>query len=207
MKELVRSGILAVGLAVGALPGLARAGDWGPLQHSTGTPVVPDAGQAGAAADPGEPKAALEKSGGTSAAAARPESAATSADPGLGVGQDGGLVERKRPVKPPLDISKWPFTQESVKKVVAYHQDEIQDCYEDAMAKNEKAVEGKILTSFVIISDGHVKNAKVEKRGTNVKEPRLRGCVVAVLNGLVFPKPPDNKRHPVEFPFNLKAIH
>ena len=29
---------------------------------------------------------------------------------------------------------------------------------------------------------------------------------MTVLSTMVFPKPPDGKDHPIEFPFNLKAV-
>jgi hypothetical protein len=67
-------------------------------------------------------------------------------------------------------------------------------------------VQGKIRTSFVITPEGFVKEAKVLKKGTTVKNARLNECVVAVLTTLSFPKPKDGKNHPIEFPFNLKAI-
>ena len=70
----------------------------------------------------------------------------------------------------------------------------------------EKVVEGKLMTSFTINAEGLVKGAKVEKKGTTLKEPRLHDCVVAVLTAMTFPKPADGKDHPIEYPFNLKAI-
>jgi hypothetical protein len=30
--------------------------------------------------------------------------------------------------------------------------------------------------------------------------------VVSVLSGINFPKPPDHREHPIEYPMNLKAI-
>ena len=47
-----------------------------------------------------------------------------------------------------------PFTPDSIKTVVAYHQAEIQDCYEETMAAKDKEVEGKLMTSFVITPTG-----------------------------------------------------
>lgn len=105
-----------------------------------------------------------------------------------------------------LDVSKMPFTPESIRKVVAHSTPRVQGCYEETMAATEKVVEGKILTSWVITAEGLVKDAKVEKKGTTVKNPKLHECVVAVLSTMSFPKPPKNQEHPVEYPFNLKAI-
>jgi hypothetical protein len=100
-----------------------------------------------------------------------------------------------------------PFTPDSIKQVVMAYQPKIQGCYEDHIADKKKAPEGKLKTSFVITPDGLVKSAKVDKKGSTLKDPALHDCVVAVLSTMAFPKPPDSKDHPIEFPFNLKAVH
>ncbi|MHB8874076.1 MAG: AgmX/PglI C-terminal domain-containing protein [Myxococcaceae bacterium] len=109
-------------------------------------------------------------------------------------------------VKPPPDVTKMPFSQESIKAVIAYHQPQIQACYEETLASREKVMEGKLATRFTITGEGMVKDAKIEKKGTTLKEPKLHECVVAVLSTMTFPKPVDGRDHPIEFPFNLKAI-
>src|SRR4051812_14318737 len=121
--------------------GLASAGDWGPIKDSPGSPVLVEQPDGGSA--PANPLPPME---------------------------DGGVGIRLRPGKPPLDVSKMPFTQAAVKDVVSYHQEEIQSCYEETMAQHAKALEGKVLTSFVIGPDGHVKGAKVERKGTTLKD-------------------------------------
>ena len=105
------------------------------------------------------------------------------------------------------DVTKMPFTADSIKQVVMAYQPKIQGCYEDHIADKKKAPEGKLKTAFVITPDGFVKNAKVDKKGSTLKDPGLHDCVVAVLSTMSFPKPPDSKDHPIEFPFNLKAVH
>lgn len=104
------------------------------------------------------------------------------------------------------DVSKLPFSADSIKQIVAHYQPQIQGCYEETMASKDKAVEGKLQTSWIITPDGIVTKAKVEKKGTTLKDSKLHDCVVAVLSAMTFPKPPDKKNHPIEFPFNLKAI-
>ncbi len=112
-------------------------------------------------------------------------------------------VDSKHP-----DVEKLPFSPDSIKAVVTSWQPDIQACYEEHLADKKKAVEGKILTSFVITAEGTVKKQKVEakKKETTLKDPGLHSCVSNVLAGMSFPKPPDGKDHPIEFPFNLKAI-
>ncbi|MFL5347941.1 MAG: AgmX/PglI C-terminal domain-containing protein [Hyalangium sp.] len=105
-----------------------------------------------------------------------------------------------------LDVSRMPFTPDSIQQVILHQKGKIQECYEDAMASKSKKVEGKLMTSFVITPQGLVTNAKVEKKGTTLKDKGLHDCVVSVLTAMSFPKPPDGKDHPIEYPFNLKAI-
>lgn len=105
------------------------------------------------------------------------------------------------------DVSKMPFTSESIKQVVLAYQPKIQGCYEDHIADKKKAPEGTLKTAFVITPEGMVKNAKVLRKGSTLKDPVLHDCVVAVLSTMVFPKPTQPKDHPIEFPFNLKAVH
>ncbi len=105
-----------------------------------------------------------------------------------------------------LDVSKMAFSPVSIRTVVQHYQPQIQACYEDNLATRETPIEGKLMTSFVITPEGLVKNAKVQKKGPLGKETRLHDCVVAVLSAMTFPKPVDNRDHPIEYPFNLKAI-
>jgi hypothetical protein len=105
------------------------------------------------------------------------------------------------------DVSKMPFTPDSIKQVVTAYQPKIQGCYEDHISNKKKAPEGSLKTAWTITADGLVKGAKVDKKGSTLKDAALYDCVVAVLSTMVFPKPPDSKDHPIEFPFNLKAVH
>ncbi|XXF81446.1 AgmX/PglI C-terminal domain-containing protein [Myxococcaceae bacterium GXIMD 01537] len=111
-----------------------------------------------------------------------------------------------RPAPAEPDVNRMPFTPDSIRQVVQFHAPKIQACYEDHMAARDKKVEGKILTSFTITPDGLVKNAKVLKKGSSVHDAGLNDCVVAVLTAANFPKPSDGRDHPIEYPFNLKAI-
>ncbi len=105
------------------------------------------------------------------------------------------------------DVSKLPFTADTIKQIVVSYQPKIQGCYEDHISNKKKAPEGSLKTAFVITPDGVVKGAKVDRKTSTLKDPALYDCVVAVLSTMNFPKPPDSKDHPIEFPFNLKAVH
>lgn len=121
----------------------------------------------------------------------------------------GGDAEAKtaeKPAKPAPDITKLPFSPDTIKLVVTYNMDKIQACYEDMLAGSKKKVEGKIMTSFTITPEGMVKKAKVEKKQSTLKDPKFHDCVVATLATMEFPRPPDGADHPIEYPFNLKAV-
>jgi hypothetical protein len=105
-----------------------------------------------------------------------------------------------------IDITRLPFTPDSIKRIVLSYQPQIQACYEETLAAKDKAIEGALKTSFSITGDGMVALAKIDKKGSTLKDPRLHDCVVSVLSTMQFPAPPDGKDHPIEFPFNLKAV-
>ena len=101
---------------------------------------------------------------------------------------------------------KLPFTPDTIREVVRAKQPEIERCWEQTLASTDKPVDGKLQTHFVITPAGTVKQPKVVKKGTTLKDPALHRCVETVLSTMVFPRPPDGKDHPVEYPFNLKAV-
>jgi hypothetical protein len=101
---------------------------------------------------------------------------------------------------------KLPFTPDTIKEIVRAKQPDIERCWEQTLAATDKPVDGKLQTHFVITPVGSVKQAKVVKKGTTLKDPALHKCVATVLSTMLFPMPPDGKDHPVEYPFNLKAV-
>src|SRR5277367_1930381 len=105
-----------------------------------------------------------------------------------------------------LDVSQMPFTPDSITQVVRAHQPEIQACYEKTLAARNEKLQGRLMTHFVISAAGTVSSAQVMKQGTTLKDKDLQSCVVGVLRQLRFPKPPDAKDHPVEYPFNLQPV-
>lgn len=119
---------------------------------------------------------------------------------------DAGVVEEAAPAEGP-DTRKMPFTPESVKAVVAYWQPKIQTCYEETLASKDKDVQGVLKTKWIVGGSGIVKKAEVLKKGTTLNDPKLHDCVVTVLSSMTFPKTPNGKDQPIEFPFNLKAVH
>ena len=123
---------------------------------------------------------------------------------------DGGTPPAAAPGgKAPLNVEQMPFTPDSIRQVMGHHLDQIQGCYEEWLAgKGNKTPQGKLMTSFTITPRGLVKKARVLNKGTDwaLRDPELKECVVGVLTALTFPKPADGRDHPIEYPFNLKAI-
>ena len=116
--------------------------------------------------------------------------------------------KKAAPEKPKApDIARMPFTPDSIREVMQYHSQYIQECYEEILAtKGSKVQEGRLQTSFTITPEGTVRGAKVVKLGTTLKSARLHECVVNVLASITFPAPPDKRDYPIEYPFNLKAL-
>ena len=118
-----------------------------------------------------------------------------------------GPVPPSTPAPRAVDVTQLPFTPDSIAQVVRSHQPDIQDCYERMLAARQEKLQGRLMTHFVITPTGSVSGAQVEKRGTTLQDKALHSCVVGVLGKLRFPKPPDGKNHPVEYPFNLKPVY
>lgn len=123
------------------------------------------------------------------------------AQAGASAQADGGIQNEAPP-----DVSQMPFTNYAIRKVVEFHLPKIQGCYEESLAPRRKVVEGRLMAAWIITPEGTVKKAKILKKGTTLRDAKLHECVIAVLSGMSFPKPSDGRDHPVEHPFNLKAI-
>ncbi|HSP18995.1 MAG TPA: AgmX/PglI C-terminal domain-containing protein [Myxococcaceae bacterium] len=101
---------------------------------------------------------------------------------------------------------KLPFTADTIREVVRARQPQIERCWEQTLATQDNPVDGRLQTQFIITPAGTVRQPKVLKKGTTLKDPSLHRCVETVLSTMIFPVPPDGKDHPVEYPFNLKAV-
>jgi hypothetical protein len=101
-----------------------------------------------------------------------------------------------------LEVAGMLFDQESIRQVVGFHMPEIQECYEQVLADTGKKLEGKVVVRFVITPEGRVSEAKPLPKKSTLRDERVVSCVLA-LRGWAFPKPTDNRDHPVEYPFTL----
>lgn len=103
----------------------------------------------------------------------------------------------------PMDVSNMIFDPKAIQDVIRHHMPQVQACYERVLAESGKAIEGKVVVAFTIDVTGSVYEAKALKKKGTMKDDRIIECVVNRVRRLVFPKPPDNRRYPIEFPFNL----
>jgi hypothetical protein len=106
----------------------------------------------------------------------------------------------------PLDVSKLPFTEYSIKQVIKFHSPEIQTCYESVIAEMGKTPpEGKVYVSFSVLPTGLTSSVKVDKKQTTIKNDKVQECVTAAISAWEFPKPTDGREHPLAMPFSLKV--
>ena len=110
------------------------------------------------------------------------------------------------PKKKGPDVAHMRFDKDGIVAVVDFHKKEVQECYEKVIAEKEKKIEGRVLADFVVDAEGKVKDAKVAKKGTTLKDDRVHECIVTLIYDWEFPKPADGRDHPLQFPFDLKYV-
>ncbi len=98
-----------------------------------------------------------------------------------------------------------PFNKTNILAVVTSHADEIQTCYEDAMARrgstSKDAPAGRVLMSWMVTVEGLASEVKVKQ--SEIKDTLVTECMVQAVRFWEFPKP--EVATPIEFPFELKA--
>lgn len=99
-----------------------------------------------------------------------------------------------------------PFTRENVLSVVRSHGEQLQSCYEDAMARRganaKTAPAGRVVMSWTITLQGLASDVKVKKSA--IADPLVTQCMVEAIRFWEFPRPENPQ--PVEFPFDLKPV-
>lgn len=99
-----------------------------------------------------------------------------------------------------------PFTRENVLQVVRSHGEQLQGCYEDAMARrganSKTAPAGRVVMSWTITLQGLAADVKVKR--SEINDPLVTECIVEAIRFWEFPRPEDPQ--PVEFPFDLKPV-
>ena len=146
-------------------------------------------------------KAAAKKKPKGAAGAGSARSSFSTAGAGAAVGA------LNAPVDPdevqPLDVSNMLFDPHSIQQVIQHHMPQIQSCYEKVLSTSGQRIEGRVAVGFIIDVTGTVADARLLPKKSTLTDERVIDCVLLRVRRLVFPKPPDNRRYPIEFPFNL----
>ena len=108
-----------------------------------------------------------------------------------------------KPAKKELDVSRMLFDGESVRTVVKFHMPEILECYEKVMADTGTRLQGRVVVGFIVDTNGNVTDARVLVKKSTLKDDRVHDCVL-LMKYWPFPKPGDDRDHPIEYPFDLK---
>jgi TonB family protein len=102
-------------------------------------------------------------------------------------------------------VERMPFGPQAIRQIIQERTPEVQACYERVLADTRARLQGRVVVRFIIGLDGQVSSAKVLRRGTTLNDARVHDCVLAV-RGWQFPRPSDDREHPVEYPFDLKVV-
>ncbi len=156
--------------------------------------VLPAAGVAGAASAPKGANAGLDPK---LFEVPKPET-------GTPEGKPGDANAQGEKPKRELDVTGMLFDAESIRQVVNFHMPEIQECYESVLSDSGKKIEGKLVVNFVIDAQGRVSEAKPLPKKSTLRDARVIDCVLS-MRGWTFPKPGDNRDHPIEYPFVLSV--
>ncbi len=105
-----------------------------------------------------------------------------------------------------LDVSKLPFDRMAIQQVVQHHMPAIQSCYEEVLADTGQALNGRVMVGFIVDPEGFVSEARALPKKSTMKDARVIDCVVSNVRRWRFPKPGDNRDHPIEYPFDLKVV-
>lgn len=94
--------------------------------------------------------------------------------------------------------------KEAIRRVIRSNKHELQGCYERALNTLEKGrkLEGKIVLSWEIVTNGHAKNVKV--KSSSLGNTQVENCIRDRLASWTFPDPPPGLTAVVEaYPFVL----
>jgi len=79
-----------------------------------------------------------------------------------------------------------------------------QTCYFDELKGENKKMAGRLVTHFVIGTEGRVTEAKVHT--TSLKNQKVEDCVLGVIKTTRFPKPKDGTPVNVAYPFEFGNV-
>jgi hypothetical protein len=187
-----RAHLLASAAALVAAGLLACGGNSTPA----GTPAATgSAASTAASAASTEPASASSSSGGTSSTT-------------LAVG-DGDKGGDKLPAAD-AGAAKGPHTAEpgrsrdDIQARVQARRDEARACYDEGVKKHP-GIEGDLVIRWVIDPKGEVTGAEVDTMKSQIMEPSVGECVVAIIKKLKFPESAKGFETKASYPFNFRA--
>ena len=124
----------------------------------------------------------------------RPEDEAE--EPAGAADADAGAADAGGP-----DVRSMPFDAESVRSVVLSHEPDIRACYEATLAEG-KDVQGEVVVSLVVTTDGIPDRARV-KRST-LRDKQIEECVVRTVRRWWFPRPA--RPQPLDLPYTYSEV-
>lgn len=90
----------------------------------------------------------------------------------------------------------------TVIEYVEKHDPQIRQCYEREAEANP-GIKGRLATEFVIGPGGRVKGLRVDRRFSDLRQPRLESCVLGIMRRMVFPEPTDGREVNVIYPLHF----
>lgn len=88
------------------------------------------------------------------------------------------------------------------RKIIQDNRDKFRRCYEVSL-KAHPGIKGNVTLKFVLTPKGEVKEAFIDKGASEITEPDLETCMVAVLKTLSFPPSKRGMESTVRYPFNF----
>ncbi len=98
----------------------------------------------------------------------------------------------------PMGVSR-----EDVKKVITNNMGPFLGCYEKSLSL-DRTLEGKIVLDWQIVTGGKVESAKINEAKTEIKDPKMRECMIQKISALNFPEPVNISAVDVTYPFFFK---
>jgi TonB family protein len=89
-----------------------------------------------------------------------------------------------------------------VRRVVRAHIDEIRQCYNRGLARNE-SLAGRVAVTFIVAGSGAVESAKIVE--STLADKDVEECIRAAVSGWKFPKPEGGTSVTITYPFVLEA--
>lgn len=94
--------------------------------------------------------------------------------------------------------------REAVRREVKTHLAEVKTCYDDAIKKDSKLGEGKIVIQFEVDETGKITSAKANEQKSTLKNSDVEQCLVKKFKSWTFPASPKGTIVAVSYPFVFK---